>query len=191
MTYSKRKLSELLIEEVIQKSNMELFEEVIHDDYEPRSQHSTSSKWVQAGSFHVGEMRQFRTHKDRFRKFIEIQANTRASGVGWIWTITNYLETKDESAVFYTVEFQVQDSTKLQDDVLISEGGYEVRDYKRKFVVDGTHLIKFKDNKIVGLHFIWDTLSEYHGYGLVTLNKDPDTVFSQYWENIQKSGILS
>ena len=191
MTYSKRKLSELLIEEVIQKDNMELFEEIIHDDYEGASQPSTSSKWVFASSLQVEEMHQFRTHKDRFRKFIEMQTNARAIGIHWIWTITNYFENKDESAVFYTVEIQSQDIKKAQDGIFISDGGYEVRDYKKKFVMDGTHLIKFKDNKIVGIHFVFDTLSEYHGLGLVTLNKDPDTIFSQYWENIKKSGMLS
>lgn len=101
------------------------------------------------------------------------------------------METKDESAVFYTVEVQVQDIKKIQEGVFISDGGYALRDYRKKFVFDGTHLIKFKDNKIIWLHFIWDTLSYYHESGLVTLNKDPDTVFSQYWENIKKSGILS
>lgn len=80
MTYSKRKLSELLIEELLQNSNMELFDEVIHDDYEP-SGNSTSSKWAMASSFQPEELHQFRSHKDRFRKFIDIQSNARTSGI--------------------------------------------------------------------------------------------------------------
>jgi len=198
MTYSKRKLSELLIKELIQNGNTELFEDIIHDDYGLMNSKnwSTSNKWVVAKSLRSSidqsekKEYQIRTPKDRFRKVIEIQSNWQAWGLQSIYTITNYFENQDESAVFYSAEIQIQDTTKLQDGVIVSDSGYEVIDYKKKFVFDGVHLIKFKDNKIIGLHFIWDTLSWFHGLGIVGLNKDPDTVFSQYYENIKESGLL-
>ncbi|MCH8907982.1 MAG: hypothetical protein IH840_12915 [Candidatus Heimdallarchaeota archaeon] len=133
---------------------------------------------------------QIRTYKDSFRKVIEIQSNWPSWGVQSIYSITNYFETKDESAVFYSAEIQLQDIEKMQDGVIVSDSGYEVKDYRKKFVFDGVHLVKFKDNKIIGLHFVWDTLSWSLGLGIVTLNKNSDTVFSQYLENIKKSGLL-
>lgn len=191
MVYSKQELSELLITEVFENSNLEIFEKIIHDDYGATDLFESSTlKWSQVKSSWpdtVSSQGQL-THKDRFRLLIK---NASVDLSIFKWEIIDYLENQTGSVIFYRLELRPIDEDIVKTTTLMIDGGYKVTGVIQNFSFDGVHRLRFKENKIVGIHYVWDTLSQYNGMGIVTLNKDPYKIFSEYYENIKASGLLN
>jgi len=185
-------LAILFVHEVLGKGNLDFIEKYFHSDFSrgiseiPEiSKRSTSIKWM------VSEPNQMRSGKEGFIEFIKSQITDEIDrGYYTLKTeIGEIFEKDNKISIYYRITYELSDPI-MNLSPYVRDMGYFSKKSNKNIPIDGSHIIYFKDNMIIGLKFIWDTMSFYDGFGWIQTNKNHKVIIEQYFNDLKAKGIM-
>jgi predicted ester cyclase len=174
----KIKVVKLLFNEIFDKGNVELVDKIIHKDY-----FRNIKEFKDSTSQYIVKQEYRKQGRDGFKEWIKAINKSFTDGIIEInHTLENIIVENDTVAVQYFINWKQR---KASDDLAVLPFNKPV---EFKFV--GSHFIEFKDNKIIKLIAIWDSLTMALNLGSVIMDQDDSQKFKDYIHNLRKMGLL-
>ncbi|MCE7736925.1 MAG: ester cyclase [Candidatus Heimdallarchaeota archaeon] len=175
----KVRIIQLLFGEIFDKGNIEIIDEIIHKDYDRQietidgstSQYIINPEFKQKG-------------REGFRNWVK--NSVRASIENDVLEVKHDIEKivieRDTAAINYFLNWKQKKIAKDLTPIQINK--------PVEFRMSGAHFVQFKDNKILNLKPIWDTLTLALNLGSAILDQEESKKFKDYVLKLKEMGVL-